>query len=149
MARAPTPPKKGEPKKGDQMAIIVRAPKDLIEAFDKAIELGFIPAKSRNEAIVRLMESFLNDIFFVIDAFDKAQQLAKSPKYQHSGLPPELLHLQLAMEIITQTPSAEGITARYQALIGTAFANSKNPELSELKAKLNSLLNQDEVDENE
>ena len=149
MPRAPTPPKKGESKKGDQVAIIVRAPRDLIEAFDKAVELGFIPAKSRNEAIVKLMESFLNDVFFVINAFDKAQELAKNPKYQNSGLPPELLHLQLAMEIITQTPSAEGITAKYQSLIGTAFANSKNPELDELKAKLNSLLDRDEVDENE
>ena len=129
----------------------VRAPKDLVEAFDKAIELGFINARSRNEAIIKLIESFLNDIFFVVQAFDEAKKLAKSPKYRNSGLPPELLHIQLALELIDplKNPNAENITTRYQNMVGTALARSMDPKLAELEAQLDEIFNHGGDEENE
>jgi len=137
------------PKKDDQMVTLIRAPRELVEAFDKAIELGFIQGRSRNAAVVKLMEKSLREVFFVIEAFEKAKEIAKSPKYQDSDIPREILEIQLAMEVISQTPSSKDIMEKYKSLIGTALANSTNPQLKELKSKLSSIFKKgDENDEN-
>ena len=144
----PMPRKSRSPPK-EMLTFPVRAPKDLVEAFDKAIELGFINARSRNQAIIKLIQNFLNDVSLVINAFEEAQELAQSHEFKNSNLPPELLQLQLLLELVdpSKNASLENFTARYQTFVTTVVANSRNPELRELKAKLNSLLK--EGDENE
>ena len=129
-------------------AFTLRIPEQFIETFDKLVELGFTPGKNRNQAIINLMRSAMEDVYFVLQAYERAQELAKTEQFQNSNLPADFRKMQLALELLSQTP-VDAVVEKYQTIIGAMLANSKNPELSELKAKLNSLLEQDEVDENE
>ena len=142
-------PPESTPQDKNKKGFLVYAPREVVDAFDMAVSLGYFDAKSRNEAIVKLMKSALKDLFFVIEAFDTARKKVESEKYKKSSLPKEVLHLQLAMELITDTPSSESIMERYQAIIGTTMANSKNPKFEDLKNKLNLLFNKQNGEKDE
>lgn len=141
MPRTPASPKKNGSKKDDQVAIIVRAPRDLVEAFDKALELGYFDAKSRNEAIVKVMKSALLDIYFVMRAFEKARELAKSEEYQNSTLPREFLYMQLALDILVNTKEAESVNQRFASFVALTASklNANEEEMKNLADALGKL----------
>ncbi len=139
MPRRSKPPEEGEKK--ETVAILIRAPKDLVEAFDKAIELGYFDAKSRNEAIVKVMKSALLDIYFVMRAFEKARELAKSEEYQNSTLPREFLYMQLALDIIVNTKEAESVNQRFASFVALTASklNANEEEVKNLADALGKL----------
>lgn len=120
MPRKPKSPNGGE---NEVVRVTLRIPKDVAEAFDKALELGYFGVRSRNEAIVKAMKNALLDIYFVMRAFEKAKEAAQSGEYQNSSLPKEFLHMKLALEILSSTPQAEEVNQRFASFIGLTISN--------------------------
>ncbi len=143
MSRGVQPPEK------EYVSFTLRVPKDLVEAFDRAIELGYFDAKSRNEAIVKVMREALNDIFFVTQAVKKAQEKANSSKYKNSRMPKEFLYMQLAFELLADTPESESVEEKYSSLIAITGSRLKSnkEEFEQFATLLEKLFSSEEVQE--
>ena len=119
-------------------SFVLRVPAEILEPFDKALDLNLIEGKSRNDAIVRLMRKALDNVFFVIQMFEKAEQeLNNNPELR--DLPPELLQVQLAGKILQESRNFEEWNREMATLIMTVAAKMDDPTFKEFVDALKKL----------
>lgn len=116
----------------------LRVPEDTLKAFDQALKLGLINARSRNEAIVNLMRKALADISFVVEMFEQAEEeIERDPSLRN--LPPELLQVQLAGKIMQKSDRFQEWNREMAELIMIVAAKLDNPEFEEFVNALKNL----------
>jgi len=116
--------KANTPREKDVVKFTLRVPKELMELFEKAIELGYFEARSKNEALLKLMKRSLTEIFIAVAMFEETEERLKSTP----DISPHALKFQIAAEIM-QDPNAINAWIEYFASIVSATAALRDSNL--------------------
>lgn len=130
-------PRRPSRKKPSYVAFQLRVPPKTLEAFERARQAGIIRTRSRNEAIVRLIEGFLADVSVIIDLFEDAEKFIENDPALKNA-PPEYRSLQIAGRIM-QSQRAHELTKRVAEIVTMIALSRDTPEFEKLVEALKAL----------